>query len=408
MFKEIKAQKTRLILAIFSVAWGTASIAFMLSIGEGLRLSFMKQASSGGMLTLAAQPVYTTKNYEGMPNQSQVFFKISDTKKLTAISGVKMVTPTINFSAETRRGKRTANSSPLATTPAYQVISSIDVQPGGRFINELDMQKNKKVAFIGDQVAAWLFPNFDNPVGMAFKLGGQVFTIIGVSKKSMGFGSYNGSLSTQVIIPLSTYFLLTSDSLVSQFVLWLYPGVHIKKIEKSILTVFSKEQNFSPDDKNAIQFADSQASAKVVNTFTMGFQIFLGIIGGMSLLVSGVGVANIMYMSIKRAIRIIGTQMAIGANYGDILFHYFLEAMLITLSGGIFGILATLGIVELLDLIPIQSKIYLELGSPRPVLSWGVLISVIVVLGVIGFFSSFFPARNAARTQPAVALREEG
>lgn len=408
ILKEIAAQKVRLFLAIFSVAFGTASIAFMLSIGEGLRLSFMKMVSGGNQLTLAMQPGYTTKNYKGMPEQIQVRFNVKDTKELVKIPHVQQVIPIVSFAAATRAGKRIAYSSPLATTPSYEKILLIKTKPGGRFINYLDMKQTKKVAFIGDQVAKWLFPSLENPVGMTFNLGGQVFHVTGVAEPSMGFGSYNGSVSNQVIIPLSTYSLLTDNYQATQFILLLDPGTELKKTEEAILGLYAKWQGFSPKDNEAIFFSDSASGAKTLNTFLTGFQIFLGIIGGMTLFVSGVGIANIMFISIKRASRIIGTQMAIGATYATILFHYFFESMLITFSGGLLGILATLSLVELLDMIPIRNKQYIELGSPRPILSWGVLIAVIAVLGVIGFFSAFFPARKAARIQPAAALREEG
>lgn len=408
ILKEIASQRIRLVLAILSVAWGTASIAFMLSIGEGLRLSFMQQASGGGKLTLAVQPGITTKDYRGTPKSTPVRFRIEDARQLSTLPGVIDVTPTIGFSASSRRGKRVAYSSPVATTPAYKTVSSINVKPGGRFINNLDIKENKKVAFVGGQVKTWLFPKRDDVVGMSFSLGGQVFRVVGVAKASMGFSSYGGSVSNQVIIPLSTYVTLTNKRDISQFILLLKPGTDVDELESAVLGLYAKEQGFSPKDKEAVNFSDSANSAKTLNTFLTGFQIFLGIIGGMTLLVSGVGIANIMYMSIKRATRIIGTQIAIGASYGSILFHYFLEAMMITFSGGLLGVLVTWGLVEVIDIIPIQSKTYVQLGSPRPILSWSVLIVVIAVLGVIGFFSSFFPARKAARTQPAIALREEG
>ncbi len=401
------AQKIRLILAIFSVAWGTASIAFMLSIGEGLRVSFMDQASAGNKVTLAVQPSYTTKNYHGIREGSEVHLTEGTIKNFLTIKGVNDIAPVKQFNAVARRGKLIAYASPIATTPNYQQISSIDVAAGGRFINYLDIQESKKVAFIGSQVANTLFPKIDNPVGLFFYLGGQLFDVIGVSKTSMGFSSYGSPISNQIIIPETTYVVLSNDSSVSQYLFLLDNNAYLDSIKNSVRNIVAKQQGFSPEDSEAMSFSDSAASAKTLNTFLMGFQLFLGIIGGMTLFVSGVGIANIMYMSIKRATRIIGTQIAIGATYTIILTHYFIEALLITFSGGLVGILTTLTFIELLDLIPIQNQAYIQLGSPKPILSWSVLITVIGVLGLIGFFAAFFPARKAARINPAAALREE-
>ena len=408
IFKEIGSQKLRLILAIFSVAWGTASISFMLSIGQGLRESFVKKASGGGDVTLAIQPFYTTKSYHGVPKNSKVRFTEKSLMMFASIPGVKEITNTKTFVAKTRRGKRTSYASPVAVTPNYASIESIDAAKGGRFINYLDIKKGKKVAFIGDQVAKWLFPKIEDPVGATINVGGELFEVVGISSSSMGFSNYGSSVSNQVLIPLSTYRQLSGDFDVTQSIFLLDKNANIEKIKENVLDIVASEEGFSPKDKGAINFSDSASTAKVMNTFLFGFEVFLGIIGGMTLLVSGVGIANIMYMSIKRATRIIGTQMAIGATYGSILIHYFIEAIIITLFGGIVGLLSTWGVVELIDIIPIQSKVYAQLGSPRPILSWGVLVTVIVVLGLIGFLAAFFPAKNAALTEPALALREEG
>lgn len=408
IFKEIASQKVRLFLAILSIAWGTASIAFMLSIGEGLRSSFLKQASGGGNLTLAVQPGYTTKNYRGLPKNTKIFFTDKNIRNFLKIRSVKNISPVMGFSADTRKGKRTAYSSPIATTPNYKQISSVSVAPGGRFINHIDMKESKKVAFIGNQVKTWLFPDVRNPVGMTINLGGTVFTIIGVSKQSMGFSSYGGSISNQVVIPLTTYRVLSNNDSISQYLFLLKKGANIERIKRDVLSIVSSQQKFSPQDKEAINFSDSAKSAQTVNTFLFGFQVFLGIIGGFTLLVSGVGIANIMYMSIKRATRTIGTQMAIGATRASILIHYFIEAIFITLVGGLIGMLSTYGIIKIIDFIPIESKTYTQLGSPKPLLSFSVIFTVIAVLGVIGFLSAFFPAKKASTISPAVALREEG
>jgi putative ABC transport system permease protein len=408
IFKEILSQKLRLFLAILSIAWGTASIACLLSIGEGLRVSFMKKSSSGGNLTLAVQPFYTTKNFQGLPKGTKVRFTGDNAKSFLQLSGVKDIAMEKSFSALARNGKNIAYSSSAAVTPNYQLISSIQVQPGGRFINGLDMRESEKVAFIGEKVASSLFPKRENPVNMIFSLGNTQFKVIGVSKPAMGFGSYGSSVSNRIVIPRATYQVLTGDNDITQIVLLLEKGTDLESIKTQIINIVAKDQGFSSKDKGAISFSDSGGSAKKLDTFLMGFQLFLGIIGGATLLVSGVGIANIMYMSITRATRTIGTQMAIGATYANILMHYFIESMLITLTGGIIGILATVGLVELTDKIPIHNQTFVQLGSPRPMLSWGVLLVVVGALGLIGFFAAYFPARNAALISPAAALREEG
>lgn len=406
--KEIGAKRIRLYLAILSVAWGTASIAFMLSIGEGLRLAFMNKIGGGGTTTLAVQPSVTSLNYKGTPKGTPISLFYLNHDDLDNIPGIDLVAPVKQFNATVMTSAKHAFASPVATVPAYKNISMIQTVAPGRFIDRVDMNQQKRVAYLGSEVAKTLFPRMHNPIGMTIRLGGEVFRVIGVSSSAMSFNQYGGTVANQVIIPLSTYQGLTGNQTVNQFVFQLHNTADLDMVKRELTDYFAKSSGFSPGDDSALVFNDSAKTANTLNKFLYGFQAFLGMIGGITLFISGVGIANIMYISIKGATRIIGTQMAIGATSMNILMHYFLEAMFITLIGGLVGIMLTLMINGLFDVMPIHAQFYVQMGSPKPTLSWGVLVVVIAVLGFIGFLSAIFPARNAASISPAIALREEG
>jgi putative ABC transport system permease protein len=133
----------------------------------------------------------------------------------------------------------------------------------------------------------------------------------------------------------------------------------------------------------------------------------LGLIGTLTLIVAGVGIANVMFISVKRATREIGIRMALGATSYKIMAYYGLEALITTAIGGIIGLLMAKGVVVIINKIPMKAELLQYFGSPRPVLSWTVMIVVIAILGAIGFLAGFFPARKAALINPAEALRYE-
>ena len=393
---------------IFSIAWGTATISFMLAVGEGLRMAFAKKVSNGGHVTLVVQPGTTSKSFHGFPKGTPTKIQKESIPQLDKLPGVLSISVEKSFTASVRRGKRNSYANPLAVTPNYAYVKHIVIQKGGRFLNLDDSRHTKKVIFIGSSVRKWLFPKIENPVGMSIMLGQEPFDIIGVVDSSGAGSGFGSNSASNVYIPLSTYEVLSGSHKIGMLTLLLRSPSAVASAKKSTRRILASYGSFSKDDTSAISFESSAESAKTMNVFLLGFQIFLGIIGFITLVISGVGISNVMFMSIKRATRIIGMQMAIGATQRTIRLHYFLESLLVTLAGGVLGLLVTSGLIGIFEIIPIHSASYIAMGSPVPILSWGVFFAVIIVLGVIGFFASFFPARKAAATNPAIALRNEG
>ena len=136
-------------------------------------------------------------------------------------------------------------------------------------------------------------------------------------------------------------------------------------------------------------------------------ELFLGIVGGLTLIIAGIGIANVMFASVKKATRDIGIRMAVGARTDQILIHYIFEALFATLIGGTLGFVIAWSVVKGIGLIPISSDILIQMGKPKPVLSLTVIIVVMITLGLVGFLAGFFPARKASLINPAEALRHD-
>ena len=176
-------------------------------------------------------------------------------------------------------------------------------------------------------------------------------------------------------------------------------------IVKEIRRVLGKKYRFDPTDENALGIWDFNEAIKIQNKVFLGINIFLGVVGAMTLVIAGVGVANIMYVVVKERTREIGIKRAVGAKRRDIIFQFIFESMLIALVGGGIGLLVALGIVKMIWMIPAQEGAMQFLG--RPILSNAVIVIAIGVLTSIGLLAGVFPARKAANVDPVDALRYE-
>ncbi len=162
-----------------------------------------------------------------------------------------------------------------------------------------------------------------------------------------------------------------------------------------------------PEGKNLVNFTDSYKVQQKTNQLFIGMEIFLGIIGGINLIIAGTGLANVMFMSVHRATREIGIRMAIGAKMRYILFYYMVEALMVTFIGGIIGLLAAFSFRSAIYNLSAQQQFFKSLGSPKPILSFLVVVIVMIFLGVTGLLAGFFPAKKAASIHLAEALRHE-
>lgn len=412
IFKELYSQKRRIILTILAIAWGTASIAGMLAVGEGLRQTFGRGIGSGGKPLITVYPGYTSLDSAGKGKGIQVLLNQQDVDNLSLSlknygKKIDLVGGVFEFNAVLSFKRQLSQSQAQAVLPNYFAAKGIKVVTGGRVISNLDEAKQKKVAVLGYKIAEGLFDKGVDPVNKDIMLGGRVFTVIGVTESKLQFGGRRGQSDANIIwIPQSTYKGLTDAQNYSAIFLFPNNPDQSDEIDTIIRRVIALKGGYNPEDQAFVMITDSAKTQRTMQQIFLGMQIFLGIIGGVTLLVAGVGISNVMLISVKQNIRDIGIQMAIGAKSINILMHYILEGLVTTFIGGFLGLLLVKLIVYLIGLIPVKGSFFAQIGSPKPIMSGGIIISVIIVLGVIGFISALFPAFKASRIDPAVALRE--
>jgi len=406
--KDMLGQRTRIVLTVLAIAWGTASISGMLAVGEGLRVNFGKAMQSTGAGLLIIHRGFTSRSYHGIGKGTAINLTPRELLRIKhTVPGIKAMVGEYQFNAAlSYQGKHTF-ASPRAVPPAFGIIRNIPIKPGGRFINPLDMQHQLHVIVLGNKVAAALFKHGINPLGKTVQLGGWTFQVIGVMHKKLQFNFFTAPDALQVWIPSSTYVTLTEARHYKSIIVQATDPHNMTALERHIRTVVANNNGVDPKDKHILRFINTEKTQDKTTNFFFGMQMFLGMIGGITLMVAGIGIANVMVASVTKATRQIGIQMALGAKSYYILCHYICEALLTTLIGGVIGIGFSYGMISLIKKIPLHGQFVNFIGRPEPIFSVTILLVVIAILGVIGFLAGLVPARKAACTDPAQALRYE-
>ncbi|MCU0241651.1 MAG: FtsX-like permease family protein, partial [Vicinamibacteria bacterium] len=242
-------------------------------------------------------------------------------------------------------------------------------------------------------------------VGRVVEINAMPFTVIGVGQHKLQMAMYSGPDAEQAAIPSTTFKSAFTDVRVSSYV---YKPVSHElgdTVQNEVYRVMGRVHRFDPDDTRALGMWDTRKNQEINYNVGIGIQIFLGVIGALTLLVGGMGVANIMYAVVKERTREIGVKMALGAKARQVMLPFVMEALLITILGGLAGILCSLSLIGIIGLLPLKGEAFEILG--RPTFSPGVAIATALVLGAIGMLAGYFPARRAALVDPAISLRYE-
>jgi putative ABC transport system permease protein len=302
-------------------------------------------------------------------------------------------------------GRKTVSGRVIGTNWEYGDVRKHYPKAGGRFLGPGDESEKRRVIFLGDVLAKDIF-GAEEPVGKTLLVNGSPFTVIGVMQHKTQMGMYSGPDESHAVIPITTAKAISGREELNVLLIQVRRPEEMKPMLRRTNEVFGAKYGYDPSDERVLGTWDTVKSGQTTENMSIGIQLFLGIIGVLTLLIGGIGVANIMYAVVRERTREIGVKMALGARSGWITAPFVLEGLTYTLVGGAAGMLIALVLVTLLGLLPMEGNKVLEFLG-RPTVSPAIGAGTAAVLGLIGVLAGWFPARRAAAVDPAATLRYE-
>jgi putative ABC transport system permease protein len=396
--RDLWSQKLRTFLTTFGIIWGTVAVSLLLAFGNGLHRQMIKSVAGLGDRIVIAWPMRTSMNYEGLGKGRRMRMMEEDIEYLKKqVELIDGISGEYSDSLIARYGDRQRSVSVSGVSPPYGPMRNMIPAVGGRFINDLDVSQRRRVVFVGNELADDLFGTQD-AVGETVMLHGSPFLVVGVLKPKDQDSSYSGRDHSKMIVPESTFRALTGQKYVDNFI-YKAPRPDLNgTVNEQVRHALSKRLRFHPDDDQAIQIWDTSEMFVFMDAFMLGFQIFLGIMGVLTLIVGGIGVSNIMNVVVEERTREIGIKMALGARSRAILSQFMLETMILTAVGGGIGLAISIAICSA---FPVNLEVYVGL----PTLSPSLALLTASILGLVGFVAGYFPARDASRLDPVVAMK---
>jgi len=406
-FKASSLQRKRAILTVAAIAWGTVAILMLLAFGEGLRNQMVKARRGMGENIAVWWSGETSKVWQGLPEGRSIRARLDDLEYLRAkiLSATGVVGEMTGWQTTLTWGTTTITGRVTGANWQYGEMRHHYPQAGGRFFNANDERDKRRVIFLGNQLAEDIFGDAD-PVGEVLQVASVPYLVIGVLHPKLQMGTYKGPDENGAVIPITTFSAQWGRQRLDNVVFKVAAAEDMPQARREFADALSAKYRFDPSDEQVTGLWDTAEGGKTLAAEMRRFQIFLGIIGALTLLVGGIGVANIMYAVVKEKTREIGVQMAIGAHRSWITGPFVLQGMTYTLLGGAFGLVVAIILVLLFQMVPVEHNEAIEFLG-KPTLSVEIAVATATLLGFIGVLAGFFPARRAASVDPAETLRYE-
>jgi putative ABC transport system permease protein len=397
----VSTHKLRSFLTVLGVVIGVAAVIILMSVGKGATARILNNFTSLGTNLVYVQPGSTTEGGVRSGFGSATTLTLEDAEAIASdVENIVAVAPYSQSGTQVIAGSENMMVRITGVTTDYQVVFN-SVVTDGDFISEAQYERKSKVALLGSDVATTLFGE-ESPVGQKIRMSNTVFTIIGLLDSTGS--SMRNSTDETILIPLSTLQGLMSRSLtatgqhtVNSIVLQVADKNKIDQVKEDIITLlqYRHEIALGEDDDFTISTMDELISSITSSTETM--TLLLGAIAGISLLVGGIGVMNIMLVSVLERRKEIGIRKALGARERDIWGQFLVDSALLTFAGGVIGVAIGWGGSYLIN----------RLGVMDTLVTLDIVILAVAVSVGIGLFFGFYPAWQASRLDPIQALRSE-
>ena len=395
--RALANNKLRGFLTMLGISIGVASVITMLAIGQGSKRSIQAQISEMGSNMIMIQPGADMRGGVRQDASAMETLKLQDYEDIVNETRyVSATSPSVNSSGQAIYGANNAPTTVYGISPDYMEIRRYEVEDGDMFSDQ-DVQTAAKVCVIGKTVVDNLFPGGENPVGRVIRFQKLPFRVVGVLK-SKGYNSMGMDQDDLILAPYTTIQKkilaithlqgITCSALKEE-----YTDQAIDEISE----ILRRNHRLRETDDDDFTIRSMQELSTMLTSTTDIMTTLLAAVAGISLLVGGIGIMNIMYVSVTERTREIGLRMSIGAKGMDILAQFLIESILISVTGGLIGVLFGVGAALIVNVVA-HFPIYIQ--------PWSVLLSF-VVCTVTGVFFGWYPAKKAAQLDPIEAIRYE-
>ncbi len=404
-YNAMRHNRRRTALTMLGMAWGIATVVMLLAYGDGFGQACANIFANFGTKLVIVVPGKTSMQAGGQKSGMQIRFTQEDVDALTTnLPQITHITPEVGKQANVQYDTRVFTWSVSGNYPNVLTVRALKLDQG-RFYNMGDQVQRARVAVIGSEAKEKLFSG-RNALGEHIRLDGLSFEVVGVLSAKMQEG--NDDINRVVYIPFTTMSDL-KDTHYLDTIWFNYQMPDYERLEPAVRTILATQHKFNQSDRQAVRVFNLMMQVHQFEIITLGLKVLMGFIGTLTLGIGGVGLMNIMLVSVTQRTREIGVQKALGAPRRYILFQFLAEALTITFIGGVLGVILAYVVALSVGRLTLYSAFAKngEAGDIRLIIAPGTLIASTLILGAVGLISGMIPAFRASRLNPIEALRHE-